>query len=187
MSIENNQVVAYAVGNAADNDISRRGGSYVEGLEGADNIRAFLTSLDWEDATELVEHREARLGNCLYFYARIDRPAFVGVKAFSLLTEEELSQVRVVSALHSNLDGSEAAELVLDTIQAQPVTFVVIAIGNPKGPYLGDWDETTSLVYTWHPGWPTKSRFPVPGVEETKRELAAGLIHPYAAVKLAPR
>lgn len=187
MSNENNRLVAYAVGNASDIDISRRGGSYVEGLEGAENIRAFLTSLDWEDAMELVEHREAQLGNCRYFYARIDRPAFVGVKAFSLLTEEELKAVRVVPALHTNMDKSEAAELVLDTIQAQPVSFVVIAVGNPKGPYVGEWDETSSLVYTWHPGWPTKSRFPIPGVEETKRELAAGLIHPYAAVKLAPR
>ena len=116
-----------------------------------------------------------------------NKNAALPILAACLLTEEELSQVRVVAALHTNMDGSEAAELVLDTIPAHPASFVVIAVGNPKGPYLGEWDETTSLAYTWHPGWPTKSRFPVPGVEETKRELAAGLIHPYAAVKLAPR
>jgi len=187
MSIENNQVVAFAVKNASDIDISRRGGSYVEGLEGADNIRAFLASLDWEDASKVVSAREAALGNCRYFFAHTDRPAFMGVKPLCLLTEEERSQVRVVAALHTNRDGSEAGEFVLDTIQAQPVSFVVIAVGNPAGPFAGEWDETTSLVYTWHPGWPTKSRFPIPGVEETKRELAEGLIHPYAAVKLAPR
>ena len=183
-----NTIVRLAMSLSPDSYVTRKGGSFVQDLIlDGENVRKFLSALAWHEVTEEVRAAGTGLGNCRYFKASISRPAFLGAKPLCSLTEAERAAVRVEAAHHTNLDGSERGELVLDTIQAVPVDYVVIAVGNPAGPHAGDWTPEESVVYTWHPGMPMHSVFPGPSVAETQRQLDAGEIHPWGAVKLSAR
>ena len=185
-----NKTVRLAMSISPDSYVTRKGGSFVEGLvmEGG-TVRPFLAALAWKEITSEVVASECSFGTCRYFKASLPESAqgYLGIKLLGELTPDELSRVRVEAAHHTNRDGSERGELILDTIEPTPVDFVVISIGSPGGKDA-TWVEEDGVVYTWHPGMPCHAGpSPGPDVAETRRQLAEGEIHPHAPVKLAQR
>ena len=183
-----NKTVRLAMSISPDSYVTRKGGSFVEGLvmEGG-TVRPFLAALAWKEITSEVIASECSFGTCRYFKASLPESAqgYLGIKLLGELTPDELSRVRVEAAHHTNRDGSERGELILDTIEPTPVDFVVISIGSPGGKDA-TWVEEDGVVYTWHPGMPCHAGpSPGPDVAETRRQLTAGEIHPHAPVKLA--
>lgn len=184
------KTVRLAMSISPDGYVTRKGGSFVEGLamEGG-TVRPFLASLAWKEITSEVVASGCSYGTCRYFKAYLPEgvKGFLGIKLLGDLTPDELSRVRVEAAHHTNRDGSERGEMILDTIEPTPVDFVVISIGSPVGKDA-TWVEEDGVVYTWHPGMPCHAGpSPGPDVAETRRLLAAGEIHPHAPVKLAQR
>ena len=185
-----NKTVRLAMSISPDSYVTRKGGSFVEGLvmEGG-TVRPFLAALAWKEITSEVVASECSFGTCRYFKASLPESfqGYLGIKLLGELTPDELSRVRVEAAHHTNRDGSERGELILDTIEPTPVDFVVISIGSPGGKDA-TWVEEDGVVYTWHPGMPCHAGpSPGPDVAETRRQLAEGEIHPHAPVKLAQR
>jgi hypothetical protein len=185
-----NKTVRLAMSISPDGYVTRRGGSFVEGLvmEGL-TVRPFLANLDWKEITSEVVASGCSFGTCRYFKASLPEgvKGFLGIKLLGELTPDELSRVRVEAAHHTNRDGSERGEMILDTIEPTPVDFVVISIGSPGGKDA-TWVEEDGVVYTWHPGMPCHpGPSPGPDVAETRRQLTAGEIHPHAPVKLSQR
>lgn len=129
---------------------ARPAGSGIEGFDTSNgvDVAKWLEGLDWQDVTDEAVELGCRFGGCRYFRASIpaEYTGFDKVALLGELSDDELSNVRVVRGHHGNL------ELQLPGMEPRGTDIVHIIIGNVADFPNGEVSEDTAGVVTWYPG-----------------------------------